>query len=283
MGQDRNSGNKGDQLKHCLLAETLGNCGDWSNITYAETHAGAGVYSQTKQEEEGATHIADLRADILSVGKLDPSSAGSRYTNLLEDWWQAESNQKLYPGSVCQALLQTASMNENCGIEEVQVRVTEACPHTHERLTEALAPFGYQARHDAFQHNLDWLTENDDLFLLIDPFTYTTNRDALDIGHIDLETLSKFVSACLNKSRCIVGFWCAMGRKQPEGKTLQTQFNSELRQLAERQDALFRYFSYGQYSIAWIGIAGGRPAIEQIPRKANWKRTWLEKVIKESE
>jgi hypothetical protein len=43
MLQSSNAANPGDQLKHGLLAELLSRCVDWPSLTYAETHAGAGI------------------------------------------------------------------------------------------------------------------------------------------------------------------------------------------------------------------------------------------------
>ncbi len=60
MGQDKNSANEGDQLKHSLLAEVLSRCVVWHSLTYAETHAGAGIYLEANQRAQ-KPHIANIK------------------------------------------------------------------------------------------------------------------------------------------------------------------------------------------------------------------------------
>lgn len=273
MGQDKNAANEGDQLKHCLLAEVLGRCGDWPSVTYAETHAGAGIYDAMKQAEEGKTHIRDLKELVDSLGPIEKSAAGGRYAHLLKEWWSVDNNKDLYPGSVLQAAIQL----------QMQFRVTEACPDIYERLSESLEAYGGEPRLGGFQDNIRWLTENENLVLLIDPFTYTNDQEALNKGHIDIETLTNLLSECWSKSRCVVGFWCAMGQKQPEGKEKQTRFTNDLRELSKEHSASFRWFKYGAYSIAWIGISHGRAVVDGIPGRSEWQSSWLKRVVKESE
>ena len=50
--QGQKSGNAGDILKHSLICDVLQKCiaDKWEKITYAETHAGAGIYSSKDQD-----------------------------------------------------------------------------------------------------------------------------------------------------------------------------------------------------------------------------------------
>ena len=67
MGIDERSANAGDILKHSLLLEVLGRC-SWCELTYAETHAGAGRYSAARQPPEGKKESA-YQQSAVALGK----------------------------------------------------------------------------------------------------------------------------------------------------------------------------------------------------------------------
>lgn len=281
MGQDRNAANEGDQLKHSLIAEILGRCLDWPELTYAETHAGAGVYCATNQEREGTDHIRRLHERVLGLEETNLENAGGRYADCLRGWWYGGQNPQFYLGSVLQAALQLRKLKKRGA--KIDVRVTEASPEAHKLLAMALKPFEFHPELSGFQHKIGWITQNDHLVLLIDPFTYADSNEGLDSGQIDLETLTALLDKCWEKSGCVVGFWCAMGQKQPEGKRRQERFTQSLRTLAQQHAASFRWFKYGSYSIAWIGIGRGKAVVDGIPDRDQWAESWLSNIVKEAE
>jgi len=277
MGQDSNAANEGDQLKHALLAEVLLRCLNWPSLTYAETHAGAGIYVATSQSAD-KSHIYKLKMLVNGLETPDEATAGGGYARLLKQWWSDAGNADKYPGSVLQAAI-TLNRRGN-GIEPAQLRVTEAVEETHARLAKAVEPFGVNPKRGGFQNEIDWLTEKDGLVLLIDPFTYTEDKKALNKGHIDLKTLKMVLKECWKKASCVVGFWCAMGRDKT-AKQKQSLFTSTLKKLAEEKKTAFRLFAFGKYSIAWIGIGQGAEVVSDIPTASGWEHSWLGRVIKE--
>lgn len=272
--QNKNAANKGDQLKHCLLAEVLQRCAQWPELAYSETHGGAGIYSG---EGQALPHIATLRDQVVDLQPGELLGPGARYAELLRDWWKASSNALLYPGSVKQAGIQLS------GRKDMHFRVTEACPDTHRELVGVMRTFGSEPRLGGFQENVQWLTTGDWLVLLIDPFTYSADPNGLMEGKIDLHSLEELVDQCWGKAGCAIGFWCSMGRLQPEGQQFKLEFTATLRERTETQRASFRWFEYGNYSISWIGIGKGKTVIDGIPPRKEWKQSWLKNVIKETE
>jgi hypothetical protein len=68
--------------------------------------------------------------------------------------------------------------------------------------------------HDGFQNRIDWLAENDNLVLMIDPFSLT-DKGSAEKGRINIATLSALLKPCWKKSACVVGFWYST----PQGTT----------------------------------------------------------------
>lgn len=277
MGQDSNAANEGDQLKHALLAEVLVRCLDWPSLTYAETHAGAGVYDSAFQPV-GKDYIQRLKKTVESEPLPHENDAGRGYLLLLKNWWSNPENPNWYPGSVLQAAITMKRRRD--GTEPVEFRVTEAIQATHSKLVKKVDSYGVNTKLSGFQDEIKWLTENDSLVILIDPYTYTNEKSALNKGHIDLETLTMVLKECWTKSTCVVGFWCAMGRDKT-AKQKQTHFTSMVKSLASRNGAIFRLFAFGKYSIAWIGIGQGASVVRSMPSSSSWKQSWLKRVVKE--
>jgi hypothetical protein len=276
MGQDANSANEGDQLKHSLLAEVLGRCLDWQSLTYAETHAGAGIYLAEKQAS-GKPHIAKLKRTCDVTRAPNVTDAGGRYFDLHKTWWSTSSDAVTYPGSVLQAARLLRPRGET-GLP-TDFRVTEACEATCEALGTSVSEFGITPAHSGFQDRIDWLTANDSLVMLIDPFTYADDNRALNRGQIDLETLTRVIGHCWHKSRCVVGFWCAVADSTAWAK--RERFRHSLRHLANANDASCRVFSYGRFSNTWIGVGEGQFLVNDIPDMGKWKKSWLKRVVKE--
>ncbi|HVC92705.1 MAG TPA: hypothetical protein VND64_03395 [Pirellulales bacterium] len=164
---DEKAANEGDKLKHALLLEVLGRCEDWKNLTYAETHAGAGIYLASAQSPN-KPHIANLFR-LWSDADAEPaeSDAGGRYFALLRRWWASERRINRYPGSILQSALYLKSR----GVA-TEFRVTEADGDTCDRLTKAVKHCGIRPDFARFQEKIDWLTKNDPLVLLVDPLKF---------------------------------------------------------------------------------------------------------------
>ncbi len=188
---DKNAANDGDRLKHPLCLEVIGRCSTWEDITYAETHGGAGRYLASDQSE-GVPHIRRTRDEIrylgdrprLALNHLDEVKPGGRYLSLLREWWNKPENEGAYPGSVLQAATQLTN-TRTAG--SWNIRVTESDKPTFTRLSEALKDLGVQPKYAGFQHEWKWLTEPDNLILLIDPFTMA----AIEGQERERETSSK--------------------------------------------------------------------------------------------
>ncbi len=279
MGQDSNAANEGDQLKHALLAEVLVRCLDWPSLTYAETHAGAGIYKASSQSP-GKDHIHKLKTLIDELDGIEEADAGNGYARLLKNWWSDDGNADKYPGSVLQAAITLERRNK--GTESTKIRVAEACKETHEQLVTAAASFGVQAKHAGFQDEIKWLTENDDLVFLIDPFTYTNDRSTLNKGRIDLDTLTTVLTNCWDKSRCVIGFWCAVC--DSTGWEKRRQVDHHLLALINKARAEQRVYCAGRcnrFQLSLIGIGDGSSVISQLPSGSRWHESWLGPVIRE--
>jgi cupin 2 domain-containing protein len=274
MSQDKNAANDGDLLKHAILSELLKQCAHWHSLTYAETHAGAGIYTATNQTSE-KPYIRTLQSKIVELPKTPVREAGGQYTSLLKNWWMKAENDGLYPGSVYQAALLLKNNLEN---KDVVFRVTEACEETYKRLTNALAESGVKPELSGFQFKIDWLTENNPLVLLIDPFAYAEDASGLSKGYIDLGTLRSLLAPCWRKRACIVGFWCA--GPHSTGPKRRAKFMESLKSLAIENKAALRAFQFGQFSMTVIGIGSGKQVVSVIPRTKDWVK-WLRRIVKE--
>ncbi|MBL8849404.1 MAG: hypothetical protein JNG89_06960 [Planctomycetaceae bacterium] len=272
MPQDKNAANDGELLKHSLLAEVLSHCSEWHSLTYAETHAGAGIYEARKQAG-GRPHIENLQVKIADIPESSERQGGSRFTRFLKDWWSESHHNGLYPGSV----LQAAMLLTKIGKCNVEFRVTEHNDETCADLESALAEFGVTPACSGFQFKLDWITQNDSLVLVIDPFTYADDSSGLALGRIDLDTLLGILNSCWRKQACLIGFWCAAPHQK---KVLQSVFDESLKSAAANNSAAARSFWFGQCSMFWIGIGYGIPIVNALPETQGWME-WLRRVMKE--
>jgi len=281
MGQNSNAANEGDQLKHALLAEVLLRCLDWPSLTYAETHAGAGIYDAKSQTTDKA-HIHKLKALVDGLENPDEATAGGEYARLLKTWWSDAEKADKYPGSVLQAAITLNRRGER--LEPAQVRVTEACKEAHKRLTDAVEAFGVKSRHAGFQNEIDWLTANDSLILLVDPFGYSTVDEDINEGKITSTCICQVVRECLNKRKCVIGFWCAVS--DGTGWDKRRQVDQDLSDLLTESNARWRIYGAGRanmYKMSLIGIGEGGSLVATLPATAEWGDSWLRAVIRELE
>jgi len=279
MPQNSNAANCGDQLKHALLAELLMRCIDWPSLTYAETHAGAGIYSAAAQVPP-RDHIVQLQAKLQSSDETATAGAGSAYAKLLSDWWDQSRQSLDYPGSVMQAA--TLLRSGRTDRVAAEIRVTEAEKDTHHRLQTATEVMGFQPRHGDFQDSIDWLTEKESLVLLIDPFTYGEDPACVNQGRIDVGTLLRLLEPCGQKQRCVVAFWCATHCEVT--RQLRHETDEHIREFVLRAGGVQRVFSAGdtgQFQMKIIGLGEGMNIVRAIPEAAAWCESWLGDVIQE--
>src|SRR4051794_14552382 len=95
--------NTGDQLKHALLLEVLRRIPTLLDLTYAETHAGAGIYKSFHQVFEGGMippPIQQLREKHqgYAVDKRTPT-ARDLYHGWLTQWCDKSIGNDTSPGS----------------------------------------------------------------------------------------------------------------------------------------------------------------------------------------
>src|SRR5690606_8567720 len=95
------------------------------------------------------------------------------------------------------------------------IRLTEKDEAACRRLKEASGLSPEAAKNQSFHDELDWLTEEDNLVLLVDPFgcvsSYNTARGG-DDGLIDHRTIRDILNRCAGKERAIVSLWWGFGQ-----------------------------------------------------------------------
>lgn len=282
---DDKAGNKGDQLKHALILEILMRCGGWTPLTYAETHSGAGIYHGEAQasKELKYQYICNLkqRHDEL-INFPDALCPGATYFESLRDWWNAEARHSLYPGSVVQAV---TFLDRPQGGTGVIVRVTEADPITHERLTDALQPFDVVPRCSGFQDQINWLCENDQIVLVVDPFAIigdvpVQDRQAqLSNGRIDLGTLRTILDGFPGKSKAVVMLWTSFGQ---QNRDFNQPLERMLREWTLANGTHFRrYHDNASHNVYVIGFGDGQEVVGDLPDGEAWNSSWMQGVIRE--
>ena len=276
---DENAANFGDRLKHTLLLEVLDRTMKWPAVQYAETHAGAGIYSAEDQKDD---HIEDL---CQSVSAIQPAlySPGHSYHASLVKWWTEDSHGAKYPGSATTAL---RWLRDNRQGDNWQMRLVEADTCTSERLRAAILDPRSEAHTSSFDTQLDWLTEGDNVVLLVDPFgiVSTFNSSASDKGindgWIDYSLLQAVLEKCSGKQRVVLSIWWGFG----QALRVHHKGNCDLLwNWAEKHgNARCRIFhDTKNHANALIGIGDGAAIVQAIPSRDEWKKSWLSNVVHE--
>ncbi len=239
VNMDQKAGNAGDRMKHALSLEVLSRTSSWDQVTYAETHAGAGEYLQKKQTTP--PHIRDLRDIVLwqivhqsSKASRSQMLAGSTYLELLKNWWFDTGNHGKYPGSAKQAAIYLNASSENRSFE---LRLTEKAGDAFKRLKKAVADFPGEARKRSFYDERGWLTKPDNLVLVVDPFRCVESfemHDATDIenGDIDHGVIKELLDLCAKKQAAVLHFWWSK-RSQPGGSEMDKLVTESIKRPVE--------------------------------------------------
>jgi hypothetical protein len=272
---DQKAANYGDRMKHALLLEVLSRTDEWFKVTYAETHAGAGVYCQAGQTQ--AHWILDLFRLVEKTSPRSDNGAGDAYLRWLKDWWKDPANRGTYPGSAvtAQRWLQSHS-------RPFDIRVTENEPQTFERLRVWL---NGQAEQKPFQEELDWLTEADDLMLLVDPFACIQSfekgerKRRMNMGWIDHKVVRNVLQRCAKKTRAVVSLWWGYGRSPIAAKSNEPTCEL-LRSWAHRHEAACVIFEdKHNHTNAVVGIGKGTEVVRRLPKGWQWRASWLADTV----
>lgn len=293
VDQGKNAANEGDMLKHPLICDVLFLCSqqEWKSITYAETHAGAGVYSSEHQNVGGC--IAKLKQ------KHDDAKEDTQaddYFFLLREFWQNPETPSTtsikYAGSAVLAAMalkkQKLKQPNICPC----LRLTETDPVAFETLKTSLAgvftgnnsAFDFDGttciRQAGFQDNVDWLTSEDNLVLVIDPFKLSLGSKAIKDGGIDLFHLLQLMERCKKKS-ATVGFWYSTdansNRLGLPGYFAKTIFANYY--ITDTQN--IRTFTWKNYEMIWVGFGNGVKVVESLPTADALNARWFCSSIKE--
>lgn len=274
---DKNAANHGDRLKHALLLEVLGRTKDWPGVAYAETHAGAGRYRAGDQKE--AKHIAELRR---MIRKAQPAIGmpGHAYLAWLQSWWGIRPHRGAYPGSALAALRHLEKHPANVAHD---IRLTEKDPDAYRRLRRALCLGKFNIKNASFHDELGWLTENDNLVLLVDPFAivrrYSQPGKGIEDGYINHEHAKDILNRLARKDRAVVLFWWSKGRN------LWTHHNDNceffLQWANAHHHAVCRiHQNKRNHALAILGINGGVEVTKNLPDNAAWKNSpSLEEIV----
>lgn len=285
--QGKNAANAGDILKHSLICDVLQKCiaDGWENITYAETHAGAGIYSSTVQPKEpkSKAHIINLKSNHEKLN----GKAKDHYWEILDTFWQVEGNHTIeetkYAGSAYLATSILKATNE-----KFDIRLTEYDPILCNRLKASLTKFlrndgfnfedGTHIQQAGFQEKIGWLTANDNLVLIIDPFNLSLDSEGINKGSIDLYHLLKLTESVKDKTKAVVGFWYPTDQNSNQlglPKFFDQTITKNYGELNCR-----KYFR-GIYNFILIGFGEGQNIVNALPLQSELHPRWFDLEITE--
>lgn len=298
---DEKSANPGDRMKHALSLEVLSRTADWPTVTYSETHAGAGIYAESKQKPANA-HIRALRERVMwelvrsaagatAVERPTPVP-GAAYLDLLKRWWDSPDQFGNYPGSARQAGDYLASQRR-----QFQLLLTECDLATCNRLKVAVKGFPSQVEKDSFEPKLEWLTAPDHLYLVVDPFrcveSFTGHVNLPDgkfgvaEGDIDHGIVHKVLRLCSDRSAAVMHFWWPTTSQ--DGKSgvsaIVADSNKTTRGLfltweSEKPGRCYRqYDDYHNHASALLGVGKGADIVRQVGKLA-WDKSWLSPFLR---
>jgi hypothetical protein len=279
---DLKAANRGDRLKHALMFEVLSRCNSWPSLTYAETHSGAGIYRATAQDGKDE-YIKELRTMVLGVKEAPiRSEPGGHYFSLLKAWWNRDSHQDEYPGSVLQSARFLIDHEKR---KECFFRITEADERIYKRLAESVKKYKISPVLSNFQTQIEWLCESDTLVLLVDPWGIVNEvgescrEDCLCRGQVDLETLRQILDYFPSKDRAVALLWTSFGQRN---RLHQGPVEEGLKKWTRDNETSYRLFhDNAHHCMYMIGFGGGTEVVTAIPKGEAWKRSWLGNTIRE--
>lgn len=296
---DAKSANAGDRMKHALSLEVLSRTDKWPLVTYSETHAGAGLYDESKQKP-AQSPIRDLwelvcSASALNSGKRLTNSpvAGTAYLELLERWWTTSESPRTYPGSARQA----CEYLKRSG-RDFRLYLTEADDETCRKLREAVKECeSAEVKCCSFEGEIEWLTTPDWLYLVVDPFrcveSFTGNNNLPDgkfgvtKGDIDHRIVRNILQRCQDKEAAVMHFWWpTTSRDAKNGVTaIITESNRTTCNLFQTWESEAKGRCYRQFddkhnhASALLGVGSGADIVQQIGQLA-WEKSWLRSYVR---
>jgi len=287
--QGKNAANAGDILKHPLICDVLQKCIDanWKNITYAETHAGAGIYSSDDQKEKKQEHIKNLYKKYCQLFSPLPNHSlpDDPYFNTLKSFWGTPPSP--IPETFCyagSAYLAASILKKKYG-ENFDIRLTECDPEACNQLKNSfngLLPtinLDNYIKQAGFQDQIDWLTANDNLVLIVDPFKLSFHSKGVNKGDIDLYHLLRLTERLKDKN-AVTGFWYSTDQDPIKNKMKLSSFFDKT--IIENYEELnCRKYSFGNFYFIFIGFGAGKGIVNDLPSQSELQNRWFQLEIKE--
>ena len=304
--QDANAGNTGDQLKHALLIEVIERLPIGPGWSYAETHAGAGLY----RCDRAACLLAAAGTDEARRG---PGSGYARTLRALSTKWPLEERDQWYPGS---ALLAT-----NVGCEWAGVRLAEADAAVVDRLAThmtlhaptreeqaerqkklqatAAGPIGgasgalqgvatdtgIDLYPGSFETHLDDLLGTGPTLLFVDPYYYQSALLDPEEGRLGLRHLEAIVRALSGRDAVLMVFTSRMpavasplpGHEAGAPLLAQTPWQALCADLGCMVTGSVRCFRVADHphAVCLAGWRTGARVVADLPGTEAWAASWL--------
>lgn len=298
--QGKNAANAGDILKHPLICDVLQKCIDanWKNITYAETHAGAGIYSSLGQgrisshDDYNSWNVEQLRKRKYHIVALFKAYCESKsnaplnnfYWNILNNLWDGlefdPDTEIKYAGSAYLAASILKATNEIFDIRLTEYNL-EACHQLKNSLNGLLPTINVNDHimQAGFQDQIDWLTANDNLVLIVDPFKLSFHSKGVNKGDIDLYHLLRLTERLKDKN-AITGFWYSTDQDPIKNKMKLSSFFDKT--IIENYEELnCRKYSFGNFYFIFIGFGAGKGIVNDLPSQSQLQNRWFQLEIKE--
>lgn len=302
---DEKSANPGDCMKHPLNLELISRTQLWPSFCYSETHAGAGVYKESKQKPSDP-HIRQLRERVMwenlkvlkatippqLIAPASVNSPGKLFLDLLSSWWDLPENFSKYPGSA----RQVAEFLRTTERQNFEIRLTENHDKTCNRLKKAMA-FEDKAtvEQSSFLDEISWLLEKDNLLAVVDPFAICDSIDGLgrknvgiEFGYIDLAIVKDFLKGIEKKANAIIHFWWPLAYQGNDAtmKASVVSGNQQAKDLFKQwceiapDTRFYHAFHDGHnHKSSLLGLGGGASLVREVS-ELDWTSSWLSPYIK---
>ena len=170
VNQNDKAANPGDNLKHPPIPFLCQKTAHWSKLTFAETHAGRGVYFSKNQTS--SHHIKNHYFGFKQATSIDFYTRIQK--SFYDQYYSKQGDNIPYCGS---------SMLAKISRPSVQLRLCE-WDLINSQILESHIKNPDMIRNDSFHNCLDWLTENDHTILLCDPFTISLDGEDTSNGNL---------------------------------------------------------------------------------------------------
>lgn len=266
--QDANAGNAGDLLKHAILLELLGGIPGGEIWSYAETHAGAGLYA--------CVHAAELLAAADSAAE---GETGWRYATALAAGMRRADAGDLYVGSALLALLSGSIRGDALLVEfdpEVVTRLREGVDHML-----ASAATRVRLAQGSFEDHLTEILAPQRLVLLADPYYYDSSAPDGQGGRMGKVHLQRIAGHLRGRDAVLLAFTSRAPRRPfrdavPHPEETWRPLFADLD--AQSPSALRLFRAAGTpHALAAAGWGAGEQRVAGLPTAREWQVAWLAK------